>query len=95
MPQISWTGPALADLRAIEAWLDEGANPEVAARILSAISRRAKFLEDFPHGGCPSPSGMRVLLVFDTPYLILYRIIDQRVQVLRVHHEREDWLIEP
>ncbi len=95
MLQIDWTGPALADLRAIEAWLDEEANPHVAVRILSAIMLRARFLADFPHGGRPARNGTRGLLVFGTPYLIRYRIVDQRVQVLRVHHEREDWFIEP
>jgi plasmid stabilization system protein ParE len=95
MPGISWTGPALTDLRNIDAWLDDVASPAVAERILSAIHRRARFLENFPHGGRPSQNGNRVLLVFGTPYLILYRIVGGHVQVLRVHHEREDWLIEP
>lgn len=40
---------------------------------------------------------MRILRVFDTPYLIRYRIVTEReeVQILRIHHEREDWFSAP
>lgn len=95
MPQLGWTEPALADLRAIEEWLSENARPEIAVVTLVHIRRRAHFLEDFPHGGRPMSGGIRALRVIDTPHLILYRIIDDAVQILRVQHEREDWFVEP
>ncbi|MCD2323657.1 type II toxin-antitoxin system RelE/ParE family toxin [Sphingomonas sp. IC-56] len=48
-----------------------------------------------PYGGRPGKDGIRVLRVHDTPLLILYRLPDgNTVDVLRVRHEREDWLIE-
>lgn len=95
MPQLDWTEPALADLRAIDKWLTEKARPEIALVTLIHIRRRARFLEDFPHGGRPIGEGNRALRVIDTPHLILYRIVGDLVQILRVQHEREDWFVDP
>ncbi|MFN3434519.1 MAG: type II toxin-antitoxin system RelE/ParE family toxin [Sphingomonas sp.] len=93
--RIDWTRPALEDIRGIDDWLTREASPEVAVRTLVTIRHRAFFLENFPRGGRPLTGGHRVLRVFDTPYLIRYRIVGDVVQVLRVHHEREDWQLAP
>ena len=93
--RIEWTTPALIDLRGINRWLSAEADPEFAMRTLVAIRLRSRFLEDFPRGGRPHRDGQRILRVFDTPYLIRYRVVGDLVQVLRVHHEREHWFIEP
>ncbi|AOH83691.1 hypothetical protein AWL63_06625 [Sphingomonas panacis] len=95
MSRIDWTVPALEDLRAIDRWLHKNATPDVAVSIITRIRARARFLEDFPHGGRPHRDGLRILRVIGTSYLIRYRIVADAVQVLRVHHEREDWFVEP
>lgn len=93
--RIEWTSPALNDLRGIDDWVSRETDAELAVRILTAIRSRARFLENFPRGGRPHRNGQRVLRVFGTPYLIKYRIVGDRVQVLRVHHEREGWFVAP
>lgn len=95
MHSIEWTELALDDLRAIDAWLTDHAHPEIALRTLTSIRARSRFLERFPRGGRPFGTECRVLRVTDTAYLILYRIEDDAVQVLRIRHEREDWFVEP
>ncbi len=95
MPVLIWTVPARDDVRRIDAWLDENATPGSAVATLTAIYRRAAFLANFPRSGRPLKSGLRVLRVLDTPHVILYRATEPEVLVLRVHHEREDWLVEP
>lgn len=97
MFDIEWTRPALDDLRRIDAWLEDEARGDYAARLLVAIRLRARFLVDFPRGGRPHRGDTRILRVSGTPYLIHYRIVPDlgRVQVLRVYHERENWFIEP
>ena len=92
MRLIDWTVSARADLRGIDVWLEREASPDVARATLIAIRERADFFTRFPHGGRPHPDGTRILRVFRTPYLIRYRLRDGRVEVLRVHHEREDWI---
>lgn len=95
MPRIIWTVPARDDLRKISDWLERETNPAYATRILATIRTRSKFLADFPRGGRPYRDHTRILRVLGTPYLIRYRIQEGVVQVLRVHHEREDWFVEP
>ncbi|MBI0473769.1 type II toxin-antitoxin system RelE/ParE family toxin [Sphingomonas sp. MA1305] len=89
--RVKWTLPALGDIRGIDEWLSKEANPGVALRLISAVRARAAFLRDFPRAGRPLPSGHRLLRVRNSPYLLRYRIVGNAVEVLRVHHEREDW----
>jgi len=95
MPGLDWTLPAQEDLRNINRWLAKNRSPAIAARTLIEIRTRSTFLEDFPHGGRPGHDATRVLRVHDTPYLILYRLRADIVEILRIRHEREDWQIEP
>ena len=95
MPALKWTQPAIDDLWAIDAWLVENASGEIALATLASIRFRASFLENFPHGGRPIEDGIRMLRVIDTPHLILYRIVADAVEILRIRHEREDWFVEP
>lgn len=93
--RVIWSPPALDDLRGIDDWLTREAPPGFALRTLASVRHRARFLEDFPRGGRPIADGHRILRVHETPYLIRYRIVDAVVEVIRVHHEREDWQLEP
>lgn len=96
MIRLVWTIEANADLRRIDNWLLEQSTADVAVRTLVAIKQRADFLLNFPRGGRPlGPPDYRLLRVFDTPYLIAYRVKNDQVEILRVFHEREDWHLEP
>lgn len=95
MPRIVWSVPSRDDLRSIDAWLTRETTPEFAARTLSAIRLRARFLENFPKGGRPHRNDTRILRVLGTPYLLRYRIRQEIVEVLRVYHERQDWTVDP
>ncbi|PZQ61208.1 MAG: type II toxin-antitoxin system mRNA interferase toxin, RelE/StbE family [Sphingomonas taxi] len=92
---IVWASIARDDLHAIDAWLERNATAQVALTTLGTIRDRAAFLVDFPHGGRPHRDGTRILRVLGTPYLIRYRIKEERMEVLRVYHEREDWIADP
>lgn len=95
MIEIAWSGPALADLRSIDAWLTREASKEQAVRTLAAIRLRVQFLQNFPHGGRPFlRHDFRVLRVVPTPYLIIYRLTGSGIEILRLRHEREDWQVE-
>ena len=94
MPTLKWTPPATDDLWAIDDWLTENASPEIALATLAAIHRRARLLEDFPRSGRPIGEGNRVLRVINSPHLIIYRIADDNLEILRIRHESEDWQIE-
>ncbi|RZL60610.1 MAG: type II toxin-antitoxin system RelE/ParE family toxin [Sphingomonas sp.] len=78
--RIIWSPLARDDLATINGWLTREASPAVALRMLIAIRDRARFLENFPRSGRPHRHGHRILRIFDTPYLLRYRIRDERSQ---------------
>jgi plasmid stabilization system protein ParE len=92
MRKLIWMPAADRDLDRIDAWLEQEASAETSIKILLAIRERANRLIDFPHAGpALRDQGFRKLLVLGTPYIIAYRIEPQAVQILRVHHEHENW----
>lgn len=91
MPSIIWSLPATLDLDRIGDWLDEHRNAEASVQALYDIGQRTLFLRDFPHGGRPYKDGKRILVVTGTPYVIVYRLWKGEVEIVRVHHERENW----
>jgi len=90
--RLSWTAPALSDLRRINTYLAHEASRDVAERVLTAIRERGTSLIDFPFAG-PRITGSdsRSLRIHGSPYIIVYRITDRAVQILRIQHERQDW----
>lgn len=92
--RIVWSAPAQADLRSINSWLTHHATADVAVRMLSAIRSRADVLMVAPRSGRRHDGGDRILVVSGTPYLIRYRVTETQVQVIRVHHERQNWSAE-
>lgn len=92
MPALSWTKPALEDVRRIEDWLSKNAAPEIAVQVLGTIRSRSRVLERFPHAGRPlRDSGARVLLTRETQYLLVYRVLPETIEILRVRQARENW----
>ncbi len=93
MPRIIWSGPSLLDLREIERFLSND-DAAAAARILRAIRSKSDQLRHFPSSGPALTGELRYLGVRDTPYLLVYRIEQNGVEVIRVRHVREDWRTE-
>lgn len=83
---IVWRDEAVDDLERIEAWLASlpHANPEkVRARIGAAIA----LLEDLGDIGRPSVrEGTRELTVRKVPYVVIYVVRDDLIEILAVYH---------
>jgi toxin ParE1/3/4 len=88
--KLDWTGPALADIREIDRYLSDY-SPETAARLLASILDAADILKSYPAIGPTLDGSMRSLRVRQSRYILLYRIHDAEVEILRVHHDRQDW----
>ncbi|MGN6375009.1 MAG: type II toxin-antitoxin system RelE/ParE family toxin [Sphingomonas sp.] len=88
---VVWTPPATGDLEAIDdhwAAHSEASAEEVAAKNEAA----AAFLADLPNAGPPLENGLaRKWRVRTTPYLLVYRVVQDRIEILRVYHERMNW----
>lgn len=88
---ILWNKQARRDLRAARAYIardNSRAADEQVMRVLSAIDT----LQRFPERGRPGRRvGTREMSVVNTPYIVAYRLLADKIQILRVIHERQSW----
>lgn len=91
MSDLIWSPRSRLDLADIDTFLSER-DPAAAARILRAVQSAVRRLSDFPRLGRPLNDRLRVIGVRTTPYLILYRLRDEVIEIARIRHHREDWL---
>ena len=89
--QIVWTAAALRDLAAIREFLGAD-NPRAAARQIELILAGIDTLLSFPYMGRQGRiEGTRELVVSRTPYLVPYRMRDERIEIARILHARQRW----
>lgn len=90
MNNVTRTEQAERDLKAI--WRYVADFDEVAADcLLRKLDQRAAQLKLFPHMGRPRPDlGQELRSLISSPYLIIYRLERDQVQILRyVHMSRQ------
>jgi len=86
---VTLTAPALADLLRIRAYIGQD-NPAAANRVAVQIVAACDRLEYLPERGRPGlVPGTRELVAL-WPYVIVYRITPEEVQILRVWHGAQD-----
>ena len=88
---IVWSAQALRDLISLRRYIAEH-NPtaaaDTAARLLAAIEN----LPDFPSQGRPGRlPETRELVVTGTPYIVPYRVSDDRLEIIAVIHGARQW----
>jgi toxin ParE1/3/4 len=84
--KVIWTRPALRALEAIGDYIS-ARNPTAAERIVRRIRERVNELGAHPHLGRPGRiADTRELVVTGTPFIVPYRVRDERVEVLSVFH---------
>jgi toxin ParE1/3/4 len=67
-------------------------NPGAARDLCDWIERRVGQLRDHPYMGRPGRvAGTRELIVAGTPYIIAYRVMASRVEVLAIIHAARRW----
>lgn len=89
--RVRWLTRALRSL-AEEAEFIGKDDPEATAKIVSRIENAVVLLPEHPELGRPGRvSGTRELVVPGTPYLVPYRVRDERIEILRVFHGRRRW----
>ena len=94
MSRAIWSGAARDDLARIDefyAILDA----DYADRVGRLAVRAGAFLADHPRAGPKMAEDIRKWRVPGTRHLLIYRIRSDGVEILRVHHGREDWRRSP
>jgi addiction module RelE/StbE family toxin len=89
--QVRWTRPAAQDLERITRRIRQD-NPVVALRIAKTLYDRCMRLETFPNRGWIDwIAGTRELVFAPLPYIAVYRVKDDAVEILRIYHSAQNW----
>jgi toxin ParE1/3/4 len=92
MPAVRWAPRAVDDLERIFRYLEKS-NPAAARRVVQSIYEDASSLQTFPERGRLSRRpGARELVCAPWPYILVYRIERQAIEIARVWHAAQDWM---
>ena len=93
--KLPWTRPALADLIEAQQYITRD-NPAAAEALAKRVWDAANNLSVHPEIGRQGHvEGTREWLVSQTPYLIVYRVKGDTVEILRIWHGRRNWQANP
>lgn len=88
--RIRWTPAAAADLQHISDYLKDH-HPQYQEPSLRRMYSSIQSLKEWPHRGrVGREEGTRELLLFPLPHIVVYRVREQSIQVLRIYHGAQD-----
>jgi addiction module RelE/StbE family toxin len=89
--RVRWTTPAADDLYNIVRHIQQD-NSESAANVAESLYDGCGNLRRFPNLGRKGRiAGTRELVFSGLPYIVVYRIQDQTVEIMRIYHGAQDW----
>jgi toxin ParE1/3/4 len=89
--KLQWTRPALNDLIEAQTYIAQD-NPQAAQAVAQRLWDAAQSLTDHPQIGRPGHvADTREWVVRRTPYLIVYRVRAETLEILRLWHTKRDW----
>jgi toxin ParE1/3/4 len=90
--EIRWSPLAAEDLEQICERIERD-NPDAAWRVAKTIYEGCASLKDFPHRGRASlrMAGRRELVFPSLPYIAVYRVTEQAVEISRIFHGAQNW----
>jgi toxin ParE1/3/4 len=90
--RIRWTPAAAADLQHISDYLREH-HPQYRQATVGKIYDAVESLKEWPHlGRAGREEGTRELLFPPLPYVAVYRVRRQKIEVLRIYHGAQNWM---
>jgi len=88
---VRWSPEAAADLAAIVEYIRKE-NPAAAERVARKIYEGVAALASFPKQGRPGRTkGTHELVFSPLPYVVVYRVKDDAVEIARVLHGAQRW----
>ena len=90
--EVRWSLPAAEDFERICEWIARD-NPEAAQRVARTIYDGCASLKDFPNLGRASRrmAGRLELTFAPLPYIVVYQVKSNAVEISRVFHGAQDW----
>ncbi|MBL4827104.1 MAG: type II toxin-antitoxin system RelE/ParE family toxin [Spongiibacteraceae bacterium] len=91
MLPVRWTEPALADLMESQAYYEQ-VNPKAAEVLAQRVWDASQGLGDNPGiGRTGDVEGTQEWVVQKSPYILVYWVRSDYVEMLHVYHDRQDW----
>jgi plasmid stabilization system protein ParE len=90
--EVRWSLLAADDLQRICEWIERD-SPEAARRVARTIYDGCAGLRQFPNMGRASVrlAGRRELTFAPLPYIVVYQVKTNAVEISRVFHTAQDW----
>lgn len=89
--RLRWTPPAADDLEGIKNYLQKH-YPQLAEPTVRTIYKRICSLKTSPNTGRPGyRSGTRELTLAPLPYVAVYAVHADTVEILHIDHGAQDW----
>ena len=89
--RLRWTAPAAQDLQRITRYIRRD-NPTAARKVAKTLYDGCESLESAPYRGRKGRiEGTRELVFPGLPYIAVYRIKEQTVEIARIYHGAQDW----
>lgn len=84
--RLRWTENALKALIEIESYI-AGENPAAAKKVFNLLYEQAHILKNMPNIGRKGRrAGTRELILSEIPYIIIYRINDDFIDIVTIIH---------
>jgi len=88
--RIQWTPAAAADLQNLSDYLKDH-HPHYRQPTMRKVYAAVQSLKEWPHRGrAGREEGTRELLFPPLPYIAVYRVKGQSIEVLRIYHGAQD-----
>lgn len=89
--RLRWTIPAADDLASIKSYLEQH-YPQFAEATVRGIYQRIQELKTSPSHGRPGHrAGTRELVLTPLPYVVVYAIRAEAIEILHIYHGAQDW----
>ncbi|NEP45350.1 MAG: type II toxin-antitoxin system RelE/ParE family toxin [Okeania sp. SIO2H7] len=89
--EIKWLRNGLRNLENVENYISQN-NPEAATQVIVKIRSSVNQLAAYPYMGREGRvEGTRELVISQTPYIVVYRVRQETVEILRVLHSASRW----
>lgn len=89
--EIRWSPQAADDLERIFQRIQKD-NPAAARKVVRTIYEGCSELRSFPNRGRSSRiEGRRELLFSGLPYIVVYQVKSEAVEISRIYHAAQDW----
>jgi len=90
--RLRWTTPAVSDLTHACDYIEKHASPATARRVALKIYQGVSSLTQFPYRGRPGRKlNTRELVFPGLPYLAIYPIREDVIEVVRILHGAQRW----